>query len=181
MDTAVTSRLDAGNPMSGPMYPSADGRWVTLAMPDTDKYWPAFAEIMGLDVDDTRFDSHEKRCGEHRLEMMQVLEESFSTRPGSHWKRELDEKQLPADVIEKYEYPASDPIAAANRYILSLEHPTHGSIQSLGFPIYMSESPARLRSMAPCVGQHTAEILQERLGYTDAEIEALTATGAVGS
>ena len=174
------SRLDAGNPMSGPMYPSADGRWVTLAMPDTDRYWPAFAEIMELDVDDPRFDSHEKRCGEYRLEMMQVLEEIFSRQPGSHWKQQLDEKQLPADVIEPYDYPASDPIAAANRYILTLDHPSHGEIQSLGFPIYMSESPARLRGMAPCAGQHSAEILQERLGYSDAEIEALEASGAIG-
>jgi formyl-CoA transferase len=175
------SRLDSSNPMSGPMYPSSDGRWVTLAMPDTDKYWPAFAEIMGLAVDDPRFDSHDKRCGEHRLEMMQVLEEIFTSQPGSHWKRELDEKQLPADVIEKYDYPASDRIAAVNQYVLNLEHPSHGAIQSLGFPIYMSESPARLRSMAPSLGQHSAEILQERLGYTDAEIEALATSGAVRS
>ena len=83
-------------------------------------------------------------------------------------------------MIEKYDYPASDPIAAANRYILNLDHPSHGAIQSLGFPIHMSESPARLRNMAPCLGQHSAEILQERLGYTDAEIEALAASGAVG-
>ena len=117
------SRLDSGNPMSGPMYPSSDGRWVTLAMPDTDKYWPAFAEIVALDVADPRFDSHEKRCGEHRLEMMQVLDERFRTRPGFHWKRELDARQLPADVIETYDYPASDSNAAANRYILDLEHP----------------------------------------------------------
>ncbi len=175
------SRLDSSNPMSGPMYPSADGRWVTLAMPDTDKYWPAFAEITGLEVDDPRFDSHEKRCGEHRLEMMQVLEESFSRRPGSYWKQKLDEKQLPADLIEKYDYPASDRIAAVNRYVLNLDHPSHGAIQSLGFPIYMSESPARLRSMAPCLGQHSAEILQEQLGYTDAEIEALSTQGAIRS
>jgi crotonobetainyl-CoA:carnitine CoA-transferase CaiB-like acyl-CoA transferase len=175
------SRLDSSNPMSGPMYPSADGRWVTLAMPDTDKYWPAFAEITGLDAEDPRFDTHEKRCGEHRLEMMQVLEEIFSRQPGSHWKRKLDQKQLPADLIEKYDYPASDRIAALNRYILTLDHPSHGEIQTLGFPIYMSESPARLRSVAPCVGQHSAEILQERLGYSDAEIEELSARGAIGS
>jgi crotonobetainyl-CoA:carnitine CoA-transferase CaiB-like acyl-CoA transferase len=174
------SRLDAGNPMSGPMYPSSDGCWVTLAMPDTDKYWPAFSEIVGLEVDDPRFDSHEKRCGENRIEMMQVLEGRFSRQTGSHWKRELDEKQLPADVIQKYDYPAADHIAAVNRYILSLDHPTHGAIQSLGFPVHMSESPARLRSMAPCAGQHSAEILQERLGYSDAEIEALEASGTIG-
>lgn len=174
------SRLDSGNPMSGPCYPSADGRWVTLAMPDTDKYWPAFADIMGLERDDPRFDSHEKRCGEHRLEMMQVLEERFTRKPGAHWKQQLDAKKLPADVIETYDYPAADPIAAANRYILNLDHPSLGAIQSLGFPIHMAGSPARLRNLAPCAGQHTAAILQDRLGYSDAEIEALEASGAVG-
>lgn len=173
------SRLDSGNPMSGPSYPSADGRWVTLAMPDTEKYWAAFSEIVGLDIDDPRFDTHEKRCGESRLEMMQVLEECFMKHPGSHWKVQLDEKQLPAEVIEKYDYPASDPAAVTNRYILNLDHPTHEAIQSLGFPIYMSESPARLRSGAPCVGQHTAEILRERLGYSEDEIEALEANGTI--
>jgi formyl-CoA transferase len=173
------SRLDAGNPMSGPMYPSADGRWVTLAMPDTDKYWPAFAGIVGLDVRDPRFDSHEKRCGENRLELMQVLEACFLQHSGSHWKHQLEAHRLPAEVIEKYDYPAADPAAAANCYILNLEHPTHGKLQSLGFPIYMSDSPARLRNAAPCVGQHSAEILQERLGYSDAEIEALEAAGTI--
>jgi len=174
---APVSRLDAGNPMSGPMYPSADGRWVTLAMPDTDKYWPAFSAIVGLDVDDPRFDSHEKRCEENRLEMMQVLEECFMQHSGSHWKHQLEVNQLPAEVIEKYDYPAADPAAAANRYVLNLDHPTHGKLQSLGFPIYMSDSPARLRRSAPSVGQHSAVILQERLGYSDAEIETLEASG----
>jgi crotonobetainyl-CoA:carnitine CoA-transferase CaiB-like acyl-CoA transferase len=173
------SRLDAGNPMSGPMYPSADGPWVTLAMPDTDKYWPTFAEVVGLEVDDPRFDSHEKRCGENRLEMMQVLDELFAKHPGSHWQKLLAEKRLPADVIQTYDYPVDDPSAKANRYILDLEHPSFGAIQSLGFPIYMSDSPARMRRLAPAVGQHSAEILQERLGYSDAEIERFEQDGTI--
>lgn len=175
------SRLDSGNPMSGPMYPSADGRWVTLAMPDTDKYWPTFAEVVGLDVADPRFDSHEKRCGEGRLELMRVLDACFRSKPGSHWKDQLATNKLPADVIEKYDYPASDRAAAENRYILNVEHPTQGAIQSLGFPIHMSESPAELRSMAPRVGQHSAEIMQERLGYANARIKELEADGILNS
>ena len=64
------SRMDVGNPMSGPSYPAADGRWVTLTMPDTGRYWPRFASVVGLDPDDPRFDSHEKRCEENRLELI---------------------------------------------------------------------------------------------------------------
>jgi len=173
------SRLDMGNPMSGPSYPCADGRWVTLAMPDTDKWWPVFSEIIGLEIDDTRFDSHEKRCGDNRLEMMQVLDALFREQPGAHWEQQFAVKKVSADLIETYDFPLDDEQARVNQYVLDIEHPSFGAIKSLGFPIFMSESPARLRSMAPCSGQHSAEILQERLGYTEGEIHALTQSGVV--
>lgn len=170
---APVSRLDSGNPMSGPMYPSSDGCWVTLAMPDTDKYWPAFSEIMGFAIDDPRFDTHEKRCGEHRLEMFQELEQRFSDQPSAHWQKVLDEKQLPADVIQKYDYPASDQNASVNRYIVEVEHPEHGTVQSLGFPIHMSESPAELRNLSPAPGQDSAQVLRDLLGFSGTRIEEL--------
>lgn len=154
-------RLDASNPMSGPMYPCSDGRWVTLAMPDTDKYWPAFAEITGLDVDDPRFNSHEKRCEENRIEMLHLLEGIFKAMPGSHWKAELSRMQLPADVIEKYAYPANDDAAHANRYIIDVDHAQAGSVKSLGFPVHMAAHPSQIRLSAPTPGQHTEEILGE--------------------
>jgi formyl-CoA transferase len=173
------SRLDAGNPMSGTMYPSSDGRWVTLTMPDTDRWWPAFAEIVGIDRDDPRFDSHAKRCDENRLELMQVLEAAFRRQPGDHWRACFNERQLSADVIEDYAYPASDEQASRNRYVLELAHPHLGAIKTLGFPIFMSDSPAQLCGMAPCVGQHSGEVLHETLGYSADEIDRLRMDGTI--
>ena len=112
------ARMDAGNPMSGVLYPSQDGRWVCLTMPDTDRWWPGFSTMIGLDQNDPRFDSHEKRCGENRLALIRVLEAAFQQQPAHHWKRELTERQLSADVIEEFDYPAEDPQALRNRYIL---------------------------------------------------------------
>jgi crotonobetainyl-CoA:carnitine CoA-transferase CaiB-like acyl-CoA transferase len=164
------SRLDSGNPMSGPAYPSQDGRWVTLAMPDTDKWWPVFSQIIGLDIDDPRFDTHDKRCEVNRIEMMQVLDGLFALKPGSHWQAQFEKHQVSADLIEDYNFPVDDPQAAVNDYILDLDHPSYGEFKSLGFPIYMSETPARLRGMAPARGQHTAEVLDETLGLPEDEI-----------
>lgn len=174
------SRLDAGNPMSGTMYMSEDGLWVTLTMPDTDRWWPEFAPLVELKVDDPRFDSHEKRCGESRLEMMRVLEQAFRRRPAAHWRRVFLEKQLSADVIEDYGFPAADPQVYRNRYIVDLEHPSLGAVKSLGFPIFMSETPARLFRLAPCRGQHSFEVLHDILGYAEDEITALRDAGAIG-
>jgi crotonobetainyl-CoA:carnitine CoA-transferase CaiB-like acyl-CoA transferase len=109
-----------------------------------------------------------------------VLDDLFAKRPGAHWAEQFAEHQVSADVIEKYDYPAEDPQALVNKYILDLEHPSHGAIKTLGFPIYMSESPARLRHMAPCVGQHSEEILQELLGYSESETEEALAAGVEG-
>jgi formyl-CoA transferase len=173
------ARLDAGNPMSGVLYPSQDGRWVTLTMPDTDRWWPGFAAAVGLDPGDPRFDSHEKRCEENRLELIRVLEEIFRQRPSAHWKAVLTEHQLSADVIEQFDYPAQDEQARRNRYVLELERPGVGRVKTLGFPIFMSETPARLRRTAPCRGQHSAEILHERLGYSESRIAELVASGVV--
>ena len=43
----------------------------------------------------------------------------------------------------------------------------------------LSGTPGALRTPAPAIGQHNAELLAS-LGYTDAEIEALAKAGVLG-
>lgn len=174
------ARLDAGNPMSGVLYRTADERWVCLTMPDTDRWWPGLAAAVGLDPADPRFDGHEKRCGEHRLELIAALEDAFSRRPAEAWRAELDARQLSADVIEEFDWPAHDPQALRNRYLLDLPRPGGGRERGLGFPVFLSESPARLDRRAPALGQHGAQVLAERLGLSEDRIAALEARGVLG-
>jgi formyl-CoA transferase len=176
------ARRDSGNPMSGSgmLYATRDGRWLTLTMPDTDRWWPGLAAAVGLDAADPRFDSHEKRCEQNRLELIGLLERAFLQHDGEHWRSVFAERQLSADVIEDYAFPAGDPQAERNRYLLSLDHPSLGRVQTLGFPIFMSETPARLDRFAPCAGQHGAQILHELLDYTEERIHALAESGILG-
>ncbi len=172
-------RMDAGNPMSGVLYPAADGKWVCLTMPDTERWWPGLAKVVGLDVADERFDTHDKRCGENRVVMMEVLESLFLAQPSSHWKHELTANQLSADVIEEFDYAVNDPQAIRNRYILDVDRPGAGKVKTVGFPIFMSDTPARLDRMAPARGQHTGQILQEVLDYSEEQIGHLAERGIV--
>jgi len=174
------SRLDAGNPMSGTMYRSEDGPWVTLTMPDTDRWWPIFAPLVDLAVDDPRFDTHEKRCGASRLEMMQVLEAAFRKKSAAHWRAMFQEHQLSADIIESYDFPVADPQVHRNRYLLEIDDPSTGKQTTLGFPIFMSETPARLARRAPARGQHGAEVLHDVLGLSEDAITALRDAGTIG-
>ena len=111
--------------------------------------------------------------------MIQVLEEKFGAQPSEHWKRELTANQLSADVIEEFDYPVNDPQATRNRYILDVERPGSSPTRTLGFPIFMSETPARLDRLAPARGQHTAQVLHDVLGYSEARIGELAEGGIV--
>jgi formyl-CoA transferase len=177
---APVSRLDAGNPMSGVLYPTADGLWVALTMPDTDRWWPQLAEVTGLDAADPRFDTHDKRCGEHRLALIAALDDAIRRHSAAHWRSIFTARQMSADVIEAYEYPAGDEAARHNRYVLDLEDASFGTTRMLGFPLFMTDTPARLRRTAPRAGQHSAEILSEILGYAEPAIVSLEQAGVIG-
>lgn len=170
---------DRGNPMSGTLYKTSDERWVALTMPDTDRWWPNFSPLIGVAIDDPRFDSHEKRTATHRSELMSVIEAGIRMRSAADWRAAFEEHGLSADVIQEFDYPAEDPEARRNRYVLALEDSSRGAFKTLGFPIHMSQTPARLDRRPPTRGQHTARILHDLLELSEAEIDALEMQGTI--
>ena len=150
-------------------------------MPDTDRYWEAFSEEVGLSADDPRFDTHDKRCDENRLDLMRYLEVAFAAKPAAYWRKVFTDRQMSADIIESYDYPVADESARENRYILDPEGEGNLDATSIGFPIHMSDTPAELARRAPLPGQHSGEVLKDTFGLADKEIEALRSAGAVAS
>ena len=72
----------------------------------------------------------------------------------------------------------ADPQVRDQEMVLSQEHPGHGTVRMLGFPVKFADSPCRLRRPAPEVGGESDTVLGE-LGYSPAEIAALRAAGVV--
>jgi crotonobetainyl-CoA:carnitine CoA-transferase CaiB-like acyl-CoA transferase len=64
--------------------------------------------------------------------------------------------------------------------VVEVEHERLGPVRTLGLPVKFSDTPGKVRTGAPLYGQHTRGILDEH-GFSAAEIEALTAEGAVVS
>jgi crotonobetainyl-CoA:carnitine CoA-transferase CaiB-like acyl-CoA transferase len=110
---------------------------------------------------------------------MATLDAEFQKRSAAHWRDAFARHQLSADAIERYDFPAADEGARRDGYVLELERPGLGRVRTLGFPILLSESPARLDRTAPCVGQHTRELLREWLGVSQERIDALREAGVL--
>jgi crotonobetainyl-CoA:carnitine CoA-transferase CaiB-like acyl-CoA transferase len=71
-----------------------------------------------------------------------------------------------------------DPQALAREMIVETTHPTAGKVKAIGLPIKFSDTPGGVRRAAPALGQHTREVLREH-GFSDAEIEQMSAQGAI--
>jgi crotonobetainyl-CoA:carnitine CoA-transferase CaiB-like acyl-CoA transferase len=70
------------------------------------------------------------------------------------------------------------PQTIARDMVVETVHPRAGTTKSIGLPIKFSATPGAVLRPAPLFGQHTREVCREA-GFTDAEIDALIASGAV--
>lgn len=61
---------------------------------------------------------------------------------------------------------------------MTLAHPTEGKIKQVGIVTKLSDTPGKVRSKPPALGEHTDEILLE-LGYSPQAVSKLRETGAV--
>ena len=62
--------------------------------------------------------------------------------------------------------------------LTEVEHPTEGKIKQVGIAIKLSDTPGRIRSLPPALGEHTEEVLLA-LGYNKQRISELRQEGII--
>ncbi|HMQ92865.1 MAG TPA: formyl-CoA transferase [Amaricoccus sp.] len=86
---------------------------------------------------------------------------------------------IPVGPILSMKEIAEDEGLRATGTIVEVEHPERGPYLSVGCPIKMSDSPVDV-TRSPLLGEHTAQILAEVLGYSPEEVDRVYRSGAVG-
>jgi crotonobetainyl-CoA:carnitine CoA-transferase CaiB-like acyl-CoA transferase len=73
----------------------------------------------------------------------------------------------------------ADPQVAARNMINTWQHPHQKDLRLVASPLKLSLTPVRQDHAPPQLGQHTAQLLKEVLGYSDAQIQQLQSKGVV--
>jgi crotonobetainyl-CoA:carnitine CoA-transferase CaiB-like acyl-CoA transferase len=143
-------------------------------------FWERFCKLAGLEhlLADDRFTTMKKRV-ENRHSLTPLVAAAVRTRTRQEWSDLLDREGIPCGLIKDVAEVCTDPQVLARDMVVQLQHPTAGPISVNGIPIKLSATPGEIKDPPPLLGQHTAEILADILGYTPNQIAELRRIKAV--
>jgi crotonobetainyl-CoA:carnitine CoA-transferase CaiB-like acyl-CoA transferase len=152
--------------------------YVVVAVRD-EKFWRNLCDAVGRPdlKNDPRTIDNSARVANRQF-LVELLDEVFITRTKDEWMAILDEFDIPAAPVNDFAGIFSDPQVEARGMVKTYEHPTLGAIRYSPSPMKFSdwEFPNR---PAPMLGEHTREVLSNRLGFSSDDIDRLTAGGVV--
>ena len=146
----------------------------------SDKLWRAFCPLLGLETltDDPRYVTNAARNA-NRPTLIAALQEVFLTKTYEEWEAILLPAGVPMGAVNTLDAVLDHPQVAARKAIVDTTHPVAGAVKMTAPAVQMSDTPGSIRSPAPLLGQHTEQVLRERLGLGEVEIARLRRTGVI--
>lgn len=147
------------NPHRKPQKTS-DG-WIAV-VPYTDDQWRRFFEIAGRPdlASDPRFATPVARSRAYEV-LYAITAELVAARSTAEWIALLDPADIPYAPVNSVTDLIDDPHLRATGFWHEVDHPTEGRLRMMGIPVRFSDTPGTIRRLAPNIGQHTQDILQE--------------------
>jgi crotonobetainyl-CoA:carnitine CoA-transferase CaiB-like acyl-CoA transferase len=161
-----------------PVRRTADGHLVVSAVQDQE--FEGICRALGRPelILDERFKDGASRF-RNADALAKLLDESTVSQTTASLCARLEAEDVPHAPVNRPETIHEDPQVVANALLVELEHASAGRLRLPRPVARFSATPATLRSPAPSLGEHGAEVLRE-LGLPAGEIEALRAQKILG-
>ena len=159
-------------------FQTADG-YLMLAVGNDSQFANCCASLGCPEVaEDPRYSANSARI-ENRDELIQIIAERLTGETTACWLDRFASLHIPAGPINDLAQVFSDPVVAERRIVRSLNHSLAGEVPTVANPVRFSDTPVEYKLAPPVLGQHTAEVLKDDLGYSDKEIARLYDSGAI--
>jgi crotonobetainyl-CoA:carnitine CoA-transferase CaiB-like acyl-CoA transferase len=159
-------------------FQTADG-YLMLAVGNDSQFANCCASLGCPEVaEDPRYSTNSARI-ENRDALVQIIAERLTGETTAYWLGQFASLHIPAGPINNLAQVFSDPMVAERRIVRSLDHALAGEVPTVANPVRFSDTPVEYKLAPPVLGQHTAEVLKDDLGYSDKEIARLYDSGAI--
>ncbi len=154
-----------GGSSSG-VYPPTDGH-VAIAAGASDAVWRRFCEIIGrADLTrDTGFATASARR-DRRDQVAAIIQGWTSVRSKAEVVKTLSTGGVPAAPVNNVAEMVADPQVQARQMFVEVDHPTYGRLTTTGTPLKLSETPGRVKWLAPNPGEHNKDVFVDLLGHS---------------
>lgn len=147
--------------------------------------WKRFLELMG-GGEVPEWYSSDPRFQDRRelsLKYADEMDERLAPWLTSHTKKELYsmclEKRVPFAPVRNMEEVVNDEHLKVRDYFVEIDHPEAGKMKYPGAPGRLSETPWKIVSPAPTLGQHNLDIFCDRLGYSRQDLADFRMGGVI--
>lgn len=164
------------------LYQAKDGKYVSIGCVEP-WFWENLCRALGKEeyipycISPEHF--FHKPEGEIWERIFSDLRQIFLTKTRDEWFDFLCQKDVPVGKVYTLDEVFRDPQVLHRQMVVELEHPTIGKLRQPGIAIKLSETPGKIRRLAPIFGEHTEEILLE-LGYAQSQIAELRESSVIG-
>lgn len=161
------------------VMPSQDGHFILTA--SNDEQFGKFCKVAGREdlMEDERFATMKARVV-HRGHVTPALNEITKSMETAWWLKKLELAGVGCAPILHPDEVFADPHVLSREMLIEMNVPgCNKPVSLIGSPMKFSRTKVNYRHAPPRVGQHSDEILEEA-GYSEQEVAALRACGAVG-
>ena len=159
-------------------FPSADG-YLILAVGNVSQF-KSFCAVAGLDdlPADERYATNRNRVA-NRDTLVPLIRQAMVLKTTDEWIAALEKANVPCGPINTLDRVFDNPQVKHRGLVKHLDHPTAGTVPTVGNPIRFSKTPITDEKAPPMLGQHSDEILRKVADLSDDQIAKLRDAGIV--
>jgi len=138
-----------------------------------DQFWPRLLKIFK----DPKLKNpiYEKafQRQKNKKEIENILQKELLNELSEYWLDELEKEAVPCARVNNLEQAINDEQVQYRNMLVDVAHPEGGSVKVPGNPIKLSSYENEEYSSPPLLGEHTKEVLQKWLNYSEEKLSKL--------
>ena len=177
---SITNRLGNAHPNIVP-YQSFKARDMHFVLAiGNDKQWGIFCKSINKPewIDDEKYSTNAVRVNNRKV-LVNHLSKLFATQNAKYWLDIFDKVGLPSGPINELDQVFENEQIKSRDMRIELPHSIDNKVTLLNSPIKIPTSTTKPHKAPPTLGEHTEEILQEKIGVDKDTVAKLRDEGVL--